>query len=173
MNIEDIENMLHNYELDFIYPDKLDNSIIEKIYIYNLFRFQGIKDKTYEIEHKYEDIDYLITEYYSDCFSNNKISYSNLFKLIRYMIILCPSIRFTLTFSDKLSFFKVDKCNFYLNYFKTLSKNLTNELNIYALNSYLINVFEDGRMWSNGKFKIDLLTKDNQIFLNQIKQQID
>ena len=51
MNIEDIENMLHNYELDFIYPDKLDNSIIEKIYIYNLFRFQGIKDKTYEIEH--------------------------------------------------------------------------------------------------------------------------
>ena len=45
MNIEDIENMLHNYELDFIYPDKLDNSIIEKFIFTTYSDFKVLKIK--------------------------------------------------------------------------------------------------------------------------------
>lgn len=173
INLNDIQEMVDEWNLTFFLPDQLSKEILTKLREYNKFKFLGIKNKTYEVDHPYQDMDYMITDYYSCCLYDQKISYPDFFKLLKHMIICCPSITFAVIFSDYLSFFRVGKCNFYCNYFKLLSKNLTDEVAIWAVADYLINVFEDKREWSDGKFFFDLLTEDNQNFINRMSQYID
>lgn len=169
MKIQDIQNMLDNYELEFVLPNQLDKSIIAKINIYNSFRFQKIKDKTYEIEHEYEDIDYLVSEYYLACLDNNLITYRNFFRLLEEMILRYPSLCFSSFFSERTIFFNVLKGNFYLNYFRCLSKKYQyNELSIFNLNYYLCEIYENNRKWGNGKFNMDSLTPKNRQFIEKI-----
>ena len=118
MNIQAIQNRLDNGELTFVLPHQLDNSIIDKVNIYNTFRFQSIKNYTYEIEHEYADIDYLVSEYYLACLDDNLITYCNFFKLLEEMILKYPSIYFSSFFSERTLFFNVWKSNFYLHYFR-------------------------------------------------------
>lgn len=60
------------------------------------------------------------------------------------------------------------KCNFYCTYFKSPSKNLSDEAAIWTMADYLINVFEDKREWPDGRFYFDLLSEDNQNLINKM-----
>lgn len=173
MNINKLQEMIDEWNLIFVLPSYFSEDLLNQLREYNKFRFFGIKNKTYDINHKYQDIDYIVTDYYSCCLYDKKISYPDFFKLLKYMLVCNPSLFFSGEFSNYLSFFKVVKCNFYCNYFKLLSKNLTDEVAIWAMADYLINVFEDKREWSDGKFIFDLLTEDNQNFINRMSQYID
>lgn len=173
MNIQAIQNMLDKGELAFVLPHQLDNSIIDKVNIYNAFRFQSIKDYTYEIKHEYQDIDYLVSEYYLTCLDENLITYRNFFKLLEEMILRYPSISFSSFFSDRTLFFNVWKSNFYLHYFRCVSQKYRhNELAIYNMSYYLCDIYENNRKWKNGKFNLDFLNQQNREFIEELSDGV-
>lgn len=173
IDLNKIQTMIDEWDLVFVFPNKLSEDILVKLREYNKFRLLGIKNGTYETEHKYQSVDYIVTDYYLCCLYDKKISYPNFFKLIRCVIVFCPSLFFLGEFSDRLSFFKVSKCNFYCNYFRLLYKSLTDGVAIWAMADYLINVFEDKREWSDGRFYFNLLTEENQKFIHEMSQYMD
>lgn len=108
ITLETIRKMKEDFDLPFAFfpPHQLSEDILIKVREFNQFKFLGIKNGTYETEHEYKDLDFLIMEYYSDCLYYKLISYPDFFKLLKHMIVCCPSISFAVIFSDYLSFFK-------------------------------------------------------------------
>ena len=163
LTFDDLVEM-NNFERDRIFVMPNDIIDINKSEIINFNRLKHLEcipedSEVYEGIQDYEDE---IVGYYRGCYYSHLIPENVYFDLLKIMMVDYESISFMFSFSNRIELFKLRNCNKDFEYFYGIWDSSTQDVAKYNLRVFIAEIFEDKRLWSDGKFEVELLSEENR-----------
>ena len=171
LTFDDLVEM-NNFERDRIFVMPNDIIDINKSEIINFNRLKHLEcipedSEVYEAIQDYEDE---IVGYYRGCHYSHLIPENVYFDLFKMMMVDYESISFMFSFCDTVELFKLENCNKDFEYFYDIWESSAQDVAKYNLRVFIEEIFEDKRLWSDGKFEVELLSEENRIKLSIVHE---
>lgn len=151
-------------ERDYIFamPSEIIGINQSEIIKFNRLKLSEHIQKGAEIDEALGEHDDEMSYYYWCCYCAHLIPEKVYFDLLKIMMVDYESISFMFSFCNQIDLFKLENCNKDFEYFYGLWENSNQDVVKYNLRVFISEIFEDKRLWSDGKFEVELLSEENR-----------